>query len=250
MEEKYCSTCKATKSVSEFHKNRSEKDGYQLKCKPCVSEYKKKRYWENHDAELAKMTKSRLKPENVLQRKEYYKKNKQGYIDRYNSYKSDPEKYEKRKKSGAERYLKNKEQIAKRHQRNYYKEESKIRRKKIHEYRKVHDIQYNIKRRLRFRLRHILKAIGNNKEKNKSALQLLGCSLEYFKGYIEGKFQEGMNWELLMKGEIHIDHIKPCSWFDLTLPEEQEKCFHYTNMQPLWKADNLSKNNRHDLKVA
>jgi hypothetical protein len=43
------------------------------------------------------------------------------------------------------------------------------------------------------------------------------------------------------KGEIHIDHIRPCSSFDLTKPKEQVKCFHYTNTQPLWAKENLSK---------
>jgi hypothetical protein len=50
-----------------------------------------------------------------------------------------------------------------------------------------------------------------------------------------------MNWNKFNKGEIHIDHIIPCSSFDLTKSEEQRKCFHYTNTQPLWAKENLSK---------
>ena len=42
----------------------------------------------------------------------------------------------------------------------------------------------------------------------------------------------------------HIDHIKPCDSFDLSNEEDQKKCFHYTNMQPLWALENLSKSNK------
>lgn len=47
-------------------------------------------------------------------------------------------------------------------------------------------------------------------------------------------------------GEWHIDHIKPCASFDLTDPEEQKECFHYTNLQPLWAKDNLNKGAKYD----
>ena len=50
-----------------------------------------------------------------------------------------------------------------------------------------------------------------------------------------------MNWDVYMKGGIHIDHIIPCKNFDLTDPNQQKKCFHYSNLQPLWGLDNLKK---------
>ena len=52
---------------------------------------------------------------------------------------------------------------------------------------------------------------------------------------------DGMTWDRFMKGEIQIDHIKPCAEFDLTKEEEQRICFHYKNLQPLWELDNLKK---------
>jgi hypothetical protein len=42
-------------------------------------------------------------------------------------------------------------------------------------------------------------------------------------------------------GKWHIDHIRPCASFDLSKASEQKECFHYTNLQPLWAEDNLSK---------
>ena len=48
-----------------------------------------------------------------------------------------------------------------------------------------------------------------------------------------------MTWE--NHGEWHIDHIKPCASFNLLNEDEQKKCFHYTNLQPLWASENLSK---------
>ena len=42
-------------------------------------------------------------------------------------------------------------------------------------------------------------------------------------------------------GLWHVDHIKPCFSFDLTDPEQQKICFHYTNLQPLWALENIKK---------
>lgn len=101
------------------------------------------------------------------------------------------------------------------------------------------DLEYQIKRRLRTRLRKAVLAVGTSKRA--SSKDLLGCSLDEFRVYLEGKFTKGMTWDLLKQGLIHIDHIIPCAAFDLTKEEEQRKCFHYTNLQPLWALDNLIK---------
>jgi hypothetical protein len=101
------------------------------------------------------------------------------------------------------------------------------------------DMRLVLKKRLRNRLYKVLK--GNNK--SKSTMELLGIPhLDFLKTYLECKFKEGMTWE--NRHLWHIDHVLPCSSFDLTKPEEQAKCFHYTNLQPLWASENLSKGNR------
>ena len=60
--------------------------------------------------------------------------------------------------------------------------------------------------------------------------------------HIQNKFTEGMLWDNY--GLWHIDHIRPCSKFDLSKPKEQRKCFHYSNLQPLWAIDNIRKGSR------
>ena len=108
------------------------------------------------------------------------------------------------------------------------------RNKKRKEKRKT-DLNFTMRERLSSRLRAAL----NGKSKSISTINLLGCSIEDLKIYLEKKFKKGMNWK--NKHLIHIDHIRPCASFDLTEPEQQKICFHYTNLQPLWAEENMSK---------
>jgi len=97
------------------------------------------------------------------------------------------------------------------------------------------DINFRIRYNLRVRL---FKALHRN-QKTKTTIDLLGCSIDFFKGWIENQFQAGMTWDNYGKWEI--DHIIPCASFDMSKEEEQTKCFHYTNLQPLWELDNIRK---------
>jgi len=72
-------------------------------------------------------------------------------------------------------------------------------------------------------------------------IDLLGCSGEELKLYLQSMFKRGMNWE--NHGSVwHVDHIMPCASFDLSDPNQQKRCFHYTNLQPLFALENLKKN--------
>ena len=84
--------------------------------------------------------------------------------------------------------------------------------------------------------------------KQDKTYDLLGCSKKEFTKYFEAKFTEGMSWDK-MGNEIHIDHIKPCCSFDLKNEEEQKKCFHYTNLQPLFAKENLSKGGKYEASI-
>ena len=78
-----------------------------------------------------------------------------------------------------------------------------------------------------------------NNQKSGHTTDLLGCSIKQLKEHLEKQFKSGMFFSNY--GKWHIDHIKPCASFDLSKPEEQKKCSHYTNLQPLWAKENLEK---------
>lgn len=106
-----------------------------------------------------------------------------------------------------------------------------------------------IQRKIATALRRRINDVKRIKSFKKSAKteSLLGCSFAVFKEYIESKFAPEMSWdnhgsEIKNKEKSwHIDHIIPCNTFDLSNPEEQKKCFHYSNMRPLWESENLKR---------
>ena len=69
---------------------------------------------------------------------------------------------------------------------------------------------------------------------------ILGCSFEEFKTHIEHQFKDGMSWENYGKWEY--DHITPVSW--AITEDEIVKLNHYSNLQPLWREENIAKSNK------
>lgn len=163
--------------------------------------------------------------------KKYYFLNKEKILKRiYNYRKSNKELISLSKKGKYKEYNK------------LYKLKNKDRIKLHKKLRLKYDVKYKILKTLRNRIRHVIKRDKGIKF-NKTSI-LLGCSIEEFKIYLESKFKEGMTWENYGIFGWHIDHIKPCCSFDLTKEEEQNKCFHYTNLQPLWAKENLEKGSK------
>nr|QBK92198.1 MAG: hypothetical protein LCPAC304_05450 [Pithovirus LCPAC304] len=80
--------------------------------------------------------------------------------------------------------------------------------------------------------------------KTKRTMEYVGCDVETLREHLEKQFLKGMTWE--NQGKWQVDHRKPCAVFDLNKEEERDRCFHYTNLQPLWGPDNLSKSDQHD----
>jgi hypothetical protein len=104
------------------------------------------------------------------------------------------------------------------------------------------DINYRMRCKLRRRIANALKHVSADKHFN--TMELIGCTVQEARAYIESKWLSGMSWDNHSTNGWHIDHIMPCAAFDLSIPEQQKRCFHYTNLQPLWAYDNLSKGDR------
>lgn len=97
------------------------------------------------------------------------------------------------------------------------------------------DVTYRLTALLRSRLHSAIKGTA----KKSSAKKLIGCSIPKLRKHLESQFADGMTWD--NHGDWHIDHIKPCAAFDLTNEDEQRQCFHYSNLQPLWAKENMTK---------
>jgi hypothetical protein len=102
----------------------------------------------------------------------------------------------------------------------------------------AHRAEHNLRRRL-------LTAVGSQGTYRADGFnKLVGCSSNYLKAYLEIQWEDGMSWENYGRHGWHIDHIRPCASFDLTDPAQQRECFHYTNLQPLWAAENIQKSDK------
>lgn len=100
------------------------------------------------------------------------------------------------------------------------------------------DINFHILHNLRSRLNFALK----KSIKQESAKELIGCTIEELKIHLANQFVGDMTWDNY--GEWHIDHIRPCSSFNMLMEEDRKRCFHYSNLQPLWAEDNFSKGDK------
>jgi hypothetical protein len=126
---------------------------------------------------------------------------------------------------------------------------TKNNREKINERRKKRfeqDSNYKIIEYTRARIRDALK---NNAKKTKTKTkELLGCSIDELKLFLEYQFDKNMSWDNHGK-YWSIDHVIPCASFDMSNIDEQKKCFHWTNLQPLSIKLNRQKSNIYDAKI-
>ena len=223
--QKICAFCKKTKDYDKFYNDKNKKDGLNEYCKRCTKilnsksyqKHKEKRKEYNNGYEL--LNKEKI----ATAHKIYYQKHKRR-IKRY-------------KRLWQE---KNHDKISNKQKRYRMLNRKQLNKKNVD--RKKNDINYKILCNLRTELSQVLNA--QHARKSNHTMELVECSIDKLKKHLKSKFKEGMNFDNYGKGDDKwsIDHIRPCSSFDLTNPQQQRKCFNYLNLQPMWNKENLKKN--------
>lgn len=150
----------------------------------------------------------------LAQRKEHYQKYKSEILERNRQWRlSNPDKM--RQKDAA--YLK--------------------RRLALNKERRASNPTERLKDACRTRVGFILRKAGIPKFDH--TFELVGCTPDFFKSFIESQLCDGMTWDNY--GEWEIDHVIPIKYFDISDVMERRQAFHYSNCKPLWQPDNRSK---------
>lgn len=249
METKICKICLIEKELSEFRfvfRKDGRKNNYRNECKACESEYNKK-YREINNKKISINDKERREnnKESISEyNKKYREENKEYYI-KYNQKEKEKERKRIWRENNKEYYKsyqeENKEKLKEKHSNWYQNNKSSVKqrvKKYFYNKLKTNDL-FKLHNMIRNSISQSIKKMGYTKKSR--TYEILGITYEEFKIYIENLFQEGMSWKNY--GKWHLDHKTPISW--AKTEEEVYKLNHYTNFQPLWACDNISKGNRY-----
>ena len=240
--EKLCNICKLNKPILDFYVRKTGQVDYC--CKKCHNDnrnhseetkqknLKRSLIWQQNNKDRRKIIKQKWVDKNLDYQKEYYKKmiledpeyNKKNYWNNPELFREYSRKFRKNNPKYSQNYIKKKLKT---------------------------DINFRLASNMRQRIVYALKQSKTKKETRTTIL--LGCPILELKNHLESMFSPTMTWKNY--GPLwHVDHIIPCSKFDLKIEEEQKKCFHYTNLQPLFAITtiingieyigNFNKNNR------
>jgi hypothetical protein len=212
MKTKTCKQCQQEypATAEYFHRNGKYFQSY---CKPCQSQIVKK--YNGRYVEKNKQYRQKNKEKISEWHKKHYQENKEKLLEQ-----------------SRERYRANSGAICER--------TKKYREDNIEWYR-AYKREYHNKNKLQRNISRGVWGCLKGKQKQSRSIEYLGCSIEELWIHLESMFQEGMTRENY--GEWHVDHIRPLSSWDFEIETECKlrEAWHYTNLQPLWAKDNLSK---------
>ena len=230
---KTCTKCKTEKPTARFASRKGASDGLNSWCRDCDSD-RMRSYYRNPEVRSKKSEYNSRRwrtPEIRAKKSEYMRR----YINT-------PEGRAKWAKANL-RYRQTSEariKSAERKRRWAKNPENKSKMAKYERLRRKTNPQARMASILRTRLNSALKGI----RKSARTMELLGCPIDHLVRHLESKFQPGMSWG--NQGEWHVDHIRPLASFDLSDPHQQREACHWTNLQPLWAADNIRKHAKYE----
>lgn len=249
---KKCSKCNVDKSISLFHKDKSIKSGYRASCKEClnkikrdnrldplVKEREKKYVLSNRDT--INCRNRQLRDKNKLNKKVFNENGIELITCKYckcvkelllfkTKFKC-KECFNKLKNEYVQTNIESRKTISKRYNDS---DKRKEKRKNNHKYRSLTDDLYRMSNTIRT---SISRSFKNNYSKKSRTHEILGCSYEELKIYLESKFESWMTWDNkgLYNGELNygwdIDHIIPLS--SANSEDDLYRLNHFTNLQPL-----------------
>jgi len=255
MESKKCTKCGEVKQMECFSKYKRNNDGYHPWCKLCQKQYREenkeriakyqKQYreenkehlkqWREENKEHLKQWREENKERKAESQKQWREENRERINEHAKQYYEENKEYYKQYRQENKERRKQYYQENKERNKHYY-QENKERILEYHKQRRKIDPLYKLKRNLRSRTGDAFKR--KSYRKTSKTAKMLGVPFEIAKDHIERQFTKGMTWE--NHGEWHIDHIIPLA--SAETESELIKLCHYTNLQPLWAMDNLSKN--------
>lgn len=227
-----CTKCEETKpaTLEFFHAYKRSPDGVRSVCRICRA-----KDHAEHQSERA------------AQKKEHYLKHKDRLLAITHKYYA--ENAEKQRALAMARHCKNRDRNLARMQANWDANRDTLNEQRRPGARERARMLYG--KDLTFTLRSrmsalIWRTLRFNKKKEGKMKDILGFTVDELRQHFEGLFTEGMSWEKFMKGEIHIDHKIPINFFKPQSVDDPafKECWALSNLQPLWKRDNLSKGHR------
>jgi len=227
---KKCSECLIDKDINYFYIKSD-------RCKDCKTQYQRQYYQKNKETKIKKYREENreilseknieyqkgIREENKEERKKYRRKYRVDNIEKSLRLEKEARERNKEKSSTTQKkYREENREILNEKRRNRINSNPLLRSKE----------------RIRILIANSITKMGYTKKSRTH--EILGCSFEEFKLYIDNMLSDGMSWD--NHGEWHLDHRIPISW--AKTEEDIIKLNHYTNFQPLWASENLSKGNR------
>ena len=220
---KICSVCNLEKLFDDFHNRKDSEDGKRNDCKKC--------------------TRERINKYRVKNKEKVNKWNRETYYRNYDSHKVTKKNYrdktKEQQKIRAKHWRKNNVDVIKKYQQDNREHLNKMALLRVTK-RKKNDKLFSLICSVRARFNGFLKK--NNISKKNKTFDIVGCTPEFLREYIEKKFIQGMSWDNHGRNGWHVDHIVPLS--SAKNEDEIYKLCHYTNLQPMWEKDNIKKSNK------